>query len=109
MPSIESVAAKIQKEGQPVTFRRGSGPQAISATVQAFVRGYQPNQLGDGIIQGDRIMHVVPDDLRFQGWPAQPRNPDRVDIGENTAVVQSVELLYLRGKPCLYIMQIRGG
>ena len=109
MPSAEKTAAKIEKEGQEITFRRKVGTQVISATVKAFIRGYKPMELGDGILQGDREMRVAPDTLAQQGFPGQPRNPDRIEIGENIAVVQSVELRLLRGEPCVYVMQVRGG
>lgn len=109
MPSVEDTAAKIEREGQDVTFKRKSGTQTVSATVKAFIRGYRPMELGDGILQGDRQMQVAPSALYFAGFPDQPRNPDRIEIEQNTAVVQSVELRFLRGEPCVYLIQLRGG
>lgn len=109
MLNVEQISAKIEREGQNVTFRRKIGTQTVSATVKAFIRGYRPMEIGDGIQQGDREMRVAPSALYYAGFPGQPKNPDRIEIEENTAVVQSVELRFLRGEPCVYIMQVRGG
>ena len=109
MPTVESVAATIEREGQNVTFKRKAGTQTVSATVKAFIRGYRPVEIGDGIQQGDREMRVATGALYYQGFPGQPKNPDRIEIEENTAVVMSAELRFLRGEPCVYVIQVRGG
>jgi hypothetical protein len=82
MPTVASVAARIRREGQLVVFTSG----ALTATIKAFVRGYQPDELVGDIQQGDRELRVAPTDL---SWT--PDQPDRVQIGDATAVVQTTE------------------
>jgi hypothetical protein len=82
MPTVASVAARIRREGQPWFSR----PARNTATIKAFVRGYQPDELVGDIQQGDRELHVAPTDL---SWT--PDQPDRVQIGDATAVVQTTE------------------
>lgn len=109
MPTVASVAARIRREGQTVVFTRQTGATAISASVKAFVRGYQPNQLVGDIQQGDRVLHVAPADLTAAGWPGAPDQPDRVLIDGEQAIVQSTETRSLRGAPCMHVIQVRGG
>jgi hypothetical protein len=102
MPTVASVAARIQREGDLVTFTRQTDAGPISATVKAFVRGYAPHE-------GDRVLRVAPGDLAAQGWSDAPDMPDRVQIGDQTAVVQTTETRSLRGVPCMHVIQVRGG
>lgn len=107
MPTVASVASRIQREGESVTFTKADN--SVTATVQAFVRGYQPHELVGDIAQGDREMRVAPGDLTALGWTDAPDQPDRVLIGGQVAVVQSAETRSLRGVPCMYLVQVRGG
>jgi hypothetical protein len=109
MPTVASVAARIQREGDLVTFTRQTDAGPISATVKAFVRGYAPHELVGDIQQGDRVLRVAPGDLAAQGWSDAPDMPDRVQIGDQTAVVQTTETRSLRGVPCMHVIQVRGG
>lgn len=107
MPTVSRVAARIQLEGEPVVFTKADN--SVSATVKAFVRGYTPEELVGDVAQGDRVLRVAPGDLAAQGWSDAPDQPDRVTIGGQTAVVQSTETRSLRGVPCMYVVQVRGG
>lgn len=109
MPTIASVAARIEREGEDVELLRMlEGGGEMRATVKAFVRGFKPEELGGGIVQGDRAMHVAPATLAAAGFPDAPRKPDQVTIAGRTATVQSCETRRLRGVPCVHIVQVRG-
>ncbi len=105
MPTVASIAARIEREGEDVTFTRG----AHVATVRAFVRGYRPQELVDDIQQGDREMRIAPAALDAAGYPDAPTRPDQVLIGDAYATVQSCETVKLRGVPAMHVVQIRGG
>lgn len=105
MPTVTSIAAKIEREGQPVTLTRGTD----SAAVQAFVRGYTPAELVNDIQQGDREMRIAPAVLEAAGYPGAPDRPDQVLIGGAYATVQSCETRALRGVPAMHVVQLRGG
>jgi hypothetical protein len=102
VPTVASVAARIRREGQLVTFSAADGTQ--TAIVKAFVRGFSPDQLVGDIQQGDRVLHVAPGDL-----PWIPDQPDQVQIGDAWATVQTTETRLLRGVPCMHVIQVRGG
>jgi hypothetical protein len=102
VPTVASVAARIHREGETVVFTKADG--TATATVKAFVRGYQADQLVGDIQQGDRVLHVAPADI-----PWTPDQPDRVGIGSEIAVVQTTETRTLRGVPCMHLIQVRGG
>lgn len=109
MPSIASVAADIEREGEDVELQRTlEGGGTLSVTVRAFVRGFKADELVGGIKQGDRAMSIAPSKLAAKGWPDAPRKPDQVVIAGSTATVQSCETRRLRGVPCLHIVQVRG-
>lgn len=109
MPTVASVEADIEREGEPVELLRNlpDGGQ-LTASLKAFVRGFKPEELGGGIVQGDRAMHVAPRKLAAAGWPDAPRKPDQVTIAGKTATVQSCETRRLRGVPCMHLVQVRG-
>ena len=109
MPSIASVAADIEREGEDVLLQRTMGDgQVLAVVVRAFVRGFTADELVGGIKQGDRAMHIAPSKLEAKGWADAPRKPDQVVIAGSTATVQSCETRRLRGVPCLHIVQVRG-
>jgi len=54
---------QIDAHGQSVTFRRVN--PAASVTVKARVLGYKPDELGGGILQGDRRIIVMAEDISF--------------------------------------------
>lgn len=111
MPTVGSVADRIHREGEPVSLLRklDDGVTLLNAPVTAFVRHYKPEEIGGGIQQGDRELHIAPGDLAAQGWTDRPRKPDQVTIGTDLAIVQSAEMRRLRGLDCMLVVQVRGG
>ncbi len=109
MPTVSSVAARIEREGEEVELLRTlDGGAVVTARVRAFVRGFKPEELGGGIVQGDRAMHIAPGGLAAAGFPDAPRKPDQVTVAGRAATVQSCETRRLRGVPCVHIVQVRG-
>lgn len=57
----------IRQHGEPVLFRRYTGTGAnrpvFNAEVRAVVTGYQPHELIGGIVQGDRKVILLAEDL----------------------------------------------
>lgn len=113
MPSVESVAAKIEREGEDVTLTRTLDDMStVTATVRAFIRGYAPDEIGtSGIIQGDRRARIAPGPLALAGFPDAPRKPDLMTIvgSGQVTVVQDAETRELRGVPAVHVVQVRGG
>ena len=109
MPTVASVEADIEREGEPVELLRNlPGGASLTASLKAFVRGFKPDELTGGIVQGDRAVTIAPRKLQAEGWPDAPRKPDQVTIAGRTATVQNCETRRLRGVPCMHIVQVRG-
>jgi hypothetical protein len=65
LQSVFGVAAKLElgAKGEMVTFRRL--PSTDATGIRAKVSGYAPDELGGGIIQGDRKVLVNSSDIPF--------------------------------------------
>lgn len=112
MPNEKAIIAKIEKEGQYITFTRTNDDgTTLEAMVKAFVRGFTANPLGmaGGYTEGDRVVRVSVRSLELLGWPSAPVKPDQVFVDGQPTVVQTCETRTLRGKPVEHVIQIRGG
>ena len=107
MPTPDSIAARIDRDGEDVLLRRPGAPP-VQATVRAFVRGFKPDELVGGIQQGDRELRVAPGPLAALGWPGPPQRGDDVVIRGRTTKVQACETRTLRGADALHVLQVRG-
>jgi hypothetical protein len=112
MPSIPSIAARIGREGQPVTLRRltGTGANQVPFDVElfGFVRSYRPEELTAGITQGDRVVRISDAEIAERQWPGPPRKGDRVVIDGRVTNVEAVETRRLRRAVAMHILQVRG-
>ncbi len=65
--ALASLRSFLQEVGEDVIVRRysGTGPSrtSIDRTTRARVKGYQPNELVGGIVQGDRKVIMLVDAL----------------------------------------------
>jgi hypothetical protein len=72
--AIAMLRRQILAHGQNVRLERvtqgPSGTQIIyKLNVRAFVRGYHPDELVGGIIQGDAKVTLSAAEIEAQGWP----------------------------------------
>jgi len=107
--AIASLDHGIRKNGQTVILRRGttSAPTAM-ATVKAHVRGYKPDELVGGIIQGDSQVILSPRLLAAAGWPGDIRRGDWLTFDGK---VRSVEVVMPRRMDDVLVrieLQVRG-
>ena len=103
------IAAEIAREGQTVTIRRiATGVAPVAATCKAMVRGYRPEELVQGVVQGDRRVVIAAATLQSLGWPIPPRKGDSVEASGKRLAVQAVEEIAVRDEPGKYIIQARG-
>ena len=78
----QAMERMLSRYGQDVILRRsvGTSPQTnVDCTVRAFVRGYKPDELVGGVIQGDSHVIIAGADIDAAQWPGgQPlQNPPR--------------------------------
>lgn len=112
--------------GQEITLRRIVGttnPINIDCTIRALVRGYKPEELAGGVIQGDSLVIISGADLDAAQWPGGeavqspprqtdarvPRKGDKVIIEGRLRNVEVAEPVYLGTGDLLRVnMTVRG-
>lgn len=78
---IADLDAALAQDGQPITLRRVLSVDTetyVDVTCQAFVRGYQPNELVNGITQQDRSVILSPTQINAAEWPGD--DPVSVEV-----------------------------
>lgn len=108
--AVAMLDRNVANHGQPVVLRRlvpNGAP--IEATVEAFVRGYKPDELVAGILQGDTLITVSPTALA--GTPfatALPKAGDKVTFDGRVRNVQMVNPVTIASTLVRLNMQVRG-
>ncbi|MFG1349091.1 hypothetical protein [Xanthobacter autotrophicus] len=63
----------LARNGHDVTLRRYSGAgearAGVDVTVRAAARGYRPQEVNGGIVQGGTTLVVSPTQIVAAGWP----------------------------------------
>jgi hypothetical protein len=124
--AIAMLRRQIAAHGQDVQLERvtqgPSGTQIIySVDVRAFVRGYHPDELVGGIIQGDSKVTLSAVEIEAQGWPGPnssttptrqdrriPRKGDDVWIEGRKRNIENAIPFYLNGQLVRIELNARG-
>jgi hypothetical protein len=72
MNEVDALNRALKRSGQTVILRRTNGttsPTYVDVTLQAVVRGYQPQELVAGISQEDALVIFGPTEITNAGWP----------------------------------------
>ncbi|MER2268243.1 hypothetical protein [Methylobacterium oxalidis] len=86
--AIAALDRQIAQHGQGVQLRAAAAdPDAASATVRAFVRGYRPEELGGGVQQGDTLMILSPTHLAVASIETIERG-DGVTVADRARYVE---------------------
>lgn len=105
MPSVRSTAAMVEREGDPIVIKRASTPDLNTI---GFIRNYDPAELVEDIIQGDRQVIISNEDIVAQGWPGPPRRNDQIMIEGKTTTVTHVKSIRFRGDTIRHDVSVRG-
>jgi hypothetical protein len=99
--------AALTYRGETVAIQHNDGSAALQ--VLANVAGYAPQELTDVIVQGDRKVILLADDLAAAAWPV-PKKGDRILIGSKMTTIQTVDDMTRRinGVVIAYEIQVRG-
>lgn len=96
--AIGMLDRQIARHGQSLELRRIVASQPdLTQAARGFVRGYKPDEIGGGIIQGDSLVVVSPSTIAGTAFEASP--PDRLDQVFTTGRlrnVESAELVYMQ-------------
>jgi hypothetical protein len=83
-----AVAHAIDLVGKPATLRRVAGPgRFVSVTLKAVWRGYRPQELAGGIVQGDREVRIGNAEITACKWPGPPWRGDQMILEGRTFTV----------------------
>ena len=104
---LEDTYEALQEAGEQVTLTR-PGTTPVSVTCWAKVTVFQPQEIGGGVMQGDRHVILSNFEIAANAWPGPPRRGDVVIIAGKQTTVQSVETLALSGVTIRHNMQVRG-
>jgi hypothetical protein len=80
----------IRQHGEPVVYRRytgtGSNRPLFNAELRGWVQGYQPNEMIGGIIQGDRKVIILAEDVAKAQIATISTNDKLVVRGKEAAI-----------------------
>lgn len=109
MSAYDRFAASLRRAGRPMTLKRRVGTTSAftECTVNGKARFYKPEELVNGVIQGDRRIRVSQADIAAAAWPGPPKagSTDYLDGG----VIQGVEKLYDGATLVGFVCWVRGG
>jgi hypothetical protein len=77
----------MRMRGRPMVLRRQATPVSPTITVTGYARNYRPGELTAGVQQGDVRAEILNDEIAQLGWPAPPRNPDRLTFDGRTYTI----------------------
>lgn len=111
MTAASKIAAALTKYGRPMTLKRRQGTSSNfdSVTVNGVSRGYKPQKLIGGVVQGDREITISNAEIAAQSaYDGPPRKGDVVALDGATATVQGVETKYLSDDVLAHVLWVRG-
>jgi hypothetical protein len=115
MPTVESlspglaleVEAAIAEVGQPVTLRRIGTPN-IDVNLPARILAYLPQEIGAGVVQGDRQAIIGNISILEAGWPGPPRRGDQLRFNGKTTTIMGCDSQQVGAETVRHNLQLRG-
>src|SRR5882724_12386781 len=94
---IEMLDRQLDEHGQMIDLVRITGTTnqvRFSVPIRAWVMDYDPQELGDKILQGDSLVIISPTDLDLHQWPGAQVSPvgdPRVPRRSDKTIIKDVE------------------
>ena len=105
--SLANVTARmLARHGRPFTLRR---LPSTDVTVQGFRGGFDANNLPGGLPQGQSTVIIGNAEIAAAAWPGPPRKGDRLIEAARTAVVESIETIWLGTAIDRHVLTVTGG
>ncbi len=112
MTAADSITNALLKYGRPMTLRRnawsGATATPTDVTIYGVTEGYQPQELVNGIMQGDTKVKFSNAQIAAASWPGPPIKGDQIIADGRTRVVMGVEPQYLGTAVLAWFCQARG-
>ncbi|WP_173087364.1 hypothetical protein [Devosia sp. 1635] len=108
--AIAMLDRQIQKHGQSVTLTRlVPNGDPVSAAVKAFIRGYKPDELANGVQQGDSTVVISPTSLKGTAFEAaMPATNNKIEIAGRRRNIQMVDAVMIGDQLVRLNLQVRG-
>lgn len=113
MSVAASISGALQRFGRPMVLRRlAPGPNGLQipldVTIYGTPKNYRPDELVNGITQGDTEVTLTNAEIAAAQWPGPPRKNDKIVIDGKTRNIEAVEPKYLGTEILVYVCQVRG-
>jgi hypothetical protein len=113
MTPVQAIAMldrQIARHGQTVKLVRLVPNQpAVEATVRAFVRGYKPEELANGVQQGDSLVTLSPTQLKGTPFEADlPVTNNKIEVSGRRRNVQFADPVEMLNVLVRLNLQVRG-
>lgn len=102
--AIAMLDRTVARHGQTVILRRGD----TDTTVRAFVRNYRPDELVNGIQQGDTSLVLSPTQVADTPFAASIQRNDKVVIGGRVRNVQGADPVLIADQLVRINLLVRG-
>ena len=105
---IRSIDKHLAARGQTIKLRRGdkAAPTAI-VTIRAFVRGFDPDELVNGITQSDSKVVVSPTSLK--NWPDQRlKDGDAAEINGQWRRIEVADPILMQDAIVRWQLKVKG-
>lgn len=112
MSAADSITNVLLKYGRPMTLRRNVWTNGVSVpidvTIYGVTEGYQPQELVNGIMQGDTKVKFSNAQIAADSWPGPPQILDQVIVDGRTRTILGVDPQPLGTQVLAYFAQTRG-
>lgn len=101
----------IALRGRSMTLRRlVAAPDTwLDVPLLAFTAAYEPDELVAPLVQGDRRVEILHDEIAAAGWPWPPREPDVLQDGSESFTVLFAAPVWEAGSRIGWTLSVRGG
>ncbi|WP_428031493.1 hypothetical protein [Ancylobacter sp.] len=114
--AIGSLNRQLRKHGHDAILRRstwsGTERADFEVGVRITLRGYRPDEIIGGIMQGDSEVVLAPTQLRAEGWPSGeaelPRQGDTIVSAGRPRSVVGVDPRFIGDTLVRINLQVRG-
>lgn len=112
MSAADSITNALLKYGRPMTLRRNAWANGVATptdvTIYGVTEGYQPQELVNGVTQGDSKIKFSDAQIAAAGWPGPPQKLDQVIADGRTRTILAVDPQYLGTQVLAWFVQVRG-
>jgi hypothetical protein len=105
----QEIEAALAEAGQAVVLRRVGVPN-IDVALAGRLDDYAPEDIGGGVVQGDRRVIIGNWVIVEEGWPGPPRRGDQIIWGQGTktATVMGVATVSVGNVDVRHNLHVRG-